>query len=115
MFKNTSILFLLVALVGQIKLPYPITDTIWVYKDVNQEYKLEFRDQGQLISHNPNDKSPINDSWKIKKDKIIFYYNDHYVRHKGSFTHADTIKGFGYTASGKYPFTLIRSKEKVKL
>jgi hypothetical protein len=97
------------------ELPYPIENTIWVYRDANTEYKLEFHSEGKLKSHNPKDHSPINDTWKTKKEKIIFYYNDHYIKFKGRFTHQDTIKGFGFTAADKWPFTLVRTNEKMKL
>jgi hypothetical protein len=90
-------------------------NTKWLYTDANQSYELDFISEGRLISHHPEDRTPINDEWKLKKDKLIFYYNDHYIKHKGKFVHPDTIKGYVIDAEGRIPFMLVRSEEKLKL
>lgn len=90
----------------EVEIMNSISNTRWLYKADSVKYEIEFLAQGQLKTSNPEDKTPINDTWKVKKSKIIFYYNDHFIKHKVRMVNDSTMEGFGYNAEGRWKIRL---------
>lgn len=77
--------------------------TTWRYtaEAYNRDYLLSFLAQGRLLSKHPNERSPDNDFWEQRGNKLQFSYNDGYSVSTGYLVRPDYIKGNSRNKKGE--------------
>ncbi len=72
----------------------------WHYSDNDWQYDLEFRADGVLYSHHPNDKTKDNDSWEQDGNTVRFYYNDKFSTYTGTLSGNNLMSGKASNTKG---------------
>ncbi|NOQ35439.1 MAG: hypothetical protein GQ569_06035 [Methylococcaceae bacterium] len=77
-----------------------LTNTKWHYMDSDWEYDIEFLPDGLMRTKHPNDRTPSNDSWQQKGEKVVFFFNEKYSVYRGKFSGRNVISGTAASKGG---------------
>ena len=66
----------------------------------HREYDLIFREAGKLINTHPNEKTPDNDTWEARGNKIELRFNNGYAVYRGEFSDPNHMSGTSTSKAG---------------
>jgi hypothetical protein len=84
-----------------------IEGTRWKLTSTGEQYKgtkvhdIAFRAAGRLISFNPADKTPNNDTWRTNGEELVVSFNDGFAIYRGQLGADGRLSGTGTNEKGE--------------
>ncbi|WCL50780.1 hypothetical protein [Leptospira sp. GIMC2001] len=85
-----------------------MSGTKWLYSDKDWTYEVHFKNNGQLFTTHPNDKTKGDDYWEQSNTTVDFSYNDKYSIYNGKLIGQDTIVGIGRNQNDTWEFRMTK-------
>lgn len=63
-------------------------------------YRLHFEGEGQLVTENPRDTTPHNDTWTQEGEDVHIYFNDRFVDYAGALVSSKWMRGVAVNVNG---------------